>query len=68
MKALRAVAIVAAMAVAGGVTAAADPGSANGNTVGAELLAPTSILTATAGLIAFHIGLYTLVGRERKSP
>jgi hypothetical protein len=27
-----------------------------------------SILTATAGLIAFHIGLYTLVGRERKSP
>lgn len=26
------------------------------------------ILTATAGLIAFHIGLFTLVGRERKSP
>jgi hypothetical protein len=68
MKTLRAVAIVAAMAIAGGVVAAADPGSANGDTVGAELLAPTSILTATAGLIAFHIGLYTLVGRERKSP
>ena len=26
------------------------------------------ILTATAGLIAFHIGVLTLVGRERKSP
>jgi hypothetical protein len=34
----------------------------------APLLTPWSILTATAGLIAFHIGLYTLVGRERKSP
>ncbi|MDC7789691.1 hypothetical protein PQJ75_29575 [Rhodoplanes sp. TEM] len=32
------------------------------------LLTPWSVLTATAGLIAFHIGLYTLVGRERKSP
>jgi hypothetical protein len=68
MKTLRAVAIVGAMAIAGGVIAAGDPGSANADTVGAELLAPTSILTATAGLIAFHIGLYTLVGRERKSP
>ena len=68
MKTFRAVAIVGAMAIAGGVIAAGDPGSANADTVGAELLAPTSILTATAGLIAFHIGLYTLVGRERKSP
>src|SRR5689334_23073324 len=33
-----------------------------------SLLTPWSVLTATAGLIAFHIGLYTLVGRERKSP
>jgi hypothetical protein len=33
-----------------------------------SVLTPWSILTATAGLIAFHIGLYTLVGRERKSP
>ncbi|HEV7334490.1 MAG TPA: hypothetical protein VGO06_00870 [Bosea sp. (in: a-proteobacteria)] len=32
------------------------------------VLTPWSLLTATAGLIAFHIGLYTLVGRERKSP
>jgi hypothetical protein len=32
------------------------------------VLTPWSILTATAGLIAFYIGLYTLVGRERKSP
>ena len=31
-------------------------------------LTPWAILTATAGLIAFHIGLFTLVGRERKSP
>jgi hypothetical protein len=29
---------------------------------------PWTLLTATAGLIAFHIGLFTLVGRERKSP
>lgn len=29
---------------------------------------PASILAAIAGLIAFHIGLLTLVGRERKSP
>lgn len=34
----------------------------------APLLTPWSLLTATAGLVAFHIGLYTLVGRERKSP
>ena len=68
MKTARAVAIVAAITVAGGATAAADTGSTSGATAGAQLLAPTSILTATAGLIAFHIGLYTLVGRERKSP
>lgn len=29
---------------------------------------PWPLLTATAALVAFHIGLYTLVGRERKSP
>jgi hypothetical protein len=34
----------------------------------ASLLTPWSAMTATAGLIAFHIGLYSLVGRERKSP
>jgi len=28
----------------------------------------SALLAATAGLIAFHIGLFTLVGRERKSP
>ena len=32
------------------------------------MLTPWSLLTATAGLIAFLIGLFTLVGRERKSP
>ena len=32
------------------------------------MLTPWSILTATAGLIAFLIGFYTLIGRERKSP
>ena len=32
------------------------------------MLTPWAILTATAGLIAFHIGLFTLIGRERKSP
>src|SRR5947199_4897763 len=31
-------------------------------------LNPPLILSATAGLIAFEIGLLTLVGRERKSP
>ena len=31
-------------------------------------ITPWAILTATAGLIAFHIGLFTLIGRERKSP
>jgi hypothetical protein len=31
-------------------------------------LTPWALLTATAGLIAFHMGLFTLVGRERKSP
>jgi hypothetical protein len=40
------------------VSAAASP----------ALLTPWALLTATAGLVAFHIGLYTLVGRERKSP
>lgn len=34
----------------------------------ASILTPAGLLTATAGLIAFHIGLLTLVGRERKSP
>jgi hypothetical protein len=34
----------------------------------ANSVTPWALLTATAGLIAFHIGLYTLVGRERKSP
>lgn len=34
----------------------------------AQLLTPWALLTATAGLTAFHIGLFTLVGRERKSP
>jgi hypothetical protein len=32
------------------------------------MLTPWALLTAMAGLIAFHIGLFTLVGRERKSP
>jgi hypothetical protein len=32
------------------------------------LLSISTILAATAGVIAFHIGLLTLVGRERKSP
>ena len=61
-------AIVAAMAALGGATATADPGGTGGAAAVAPLLAPASILTATAGLIAFHIGLYTLVARERKSP
>ncbi len=30
--------------------------------------APWSLLTATAALLAFLVGLYTLVGRDRKSP
>ncbi len=34
----------------------------------AIVLTPWAILTATAGLVAFHMGLYTLIGRERKSP
>jgi hypothetical protein len=34
----------------------------------AALLTPPVLLSATAGLIAFHIGLLTLVGRERQSP
>jgi hypothetical protein len=31
-------------------------------------LTPWSLLAATGALMAFHVGLYTLVGRERKSP
>jgi hypothetical protein len=31
-------------------------------------LSPVSLLTATAGLIAFHIGLFGLIGNQRKSP
>lgn len=31
-------------------------------------LTPAAILTATGALLAFLIGLYTLIGRERKSP
>ena len=34
----------------------------------AALLTPSALLTATAGLVAFHIGFYSLIGRERKSP
>jgi hypothetical protein len=68
MKSARAMSIVAGMAAVGGAGAAADPGTGGEATAVASLLAPTSILTATAGLIAFHIGLYTLVARERKSP
>lgn len=33
-----------------------------------ELTTSWNLLTATAALLAFLIGLYTLVGRERKSP
>jgi hypothetical protein len=44
--------------VSGNLPSAANPGT----------LTPWALLTATAGLIAFHIGLYTLVARERKSP
>ena len=32
------------------------------------VLTPWTLLTATGALMAFHVGLYTLVGRERKSP
>lgn len=35
---------------------------------GGLALTPTNVLAATAGLIAFHIGLLTLAGRERKAP
>lgn len=31
-------------------------------------LSPWKLLTATAALLAFLVGLYTLIGRERKSP
>lgn len=67
--------LAATMAIAFGLVALSTvSATANDGAVGAPtavtppLLAPTSILTATAGLIAFHIGLYTLVARERKSP
>ena len=33
-----------------------------------SIVTPWSLLTATGALLAFHFGLYTLVGRERKSP
>jgi hypothetical protein len=33
-----------------------------------SILTPWSLLTATGALLAFQIGLYTLVGRERKAP
>lgn len=33
-----------------------------------ENLSPWTLLTATAGLLAFLVGAYTLIGRERKSP
>ena len=60
--------MVAGMAAVGGAAVAADSGIPGGVAAVAPLLGPTSILTTTAGLIAFHIGLYTLVARERKSP
>jgi hypothetical protein len=34
----------------------------------AQQLTTWSLLTATAGILAFLIGVYTLVGRDRKSP
>lgn len=36
--------------------------------MGSAAITPWNLLTATAALLAFLIGLYTLVGRERKSP
>jgi hypothetical protein len=33
-----------------------------------SILTPWALLTATGALLAFQIGLYTLVGRERKAP
>jgi hypothetical protein len=33
-----------------------------------SILTPWTLLTATGALLAFHFGLYTLVGRERKAP
>jgi hypothetical protein len=59
---------IAIIALVGGAATAAGTGSSAGTTANASLLAPSPILTATAGLLAFQIGLYTLVGRERKSP
>src|SRR6266851_3086656 len=37
-------------------------------TVSGALATSFALVAATAALIAFHIGLLTLVGRERKSP
>ncbi|WP_147283782.1 hypothetical protein [Bosea caraganae] len=56
---------------AAGANAAPSPAAALGIVDGGmppPALTPWALLTATAGLIAFHIGLFTLVGRERKSP
>lgn len=49
----------------------ATVGVANTNTwqlLGFEIPSPKDILTATGVLLAFLIGFYTLIGRDRKSP
>jgi hypothetical protein len=56
--------LVVIFVVAGAAAAADQPPK----TLTDSFLTPWAILTATAGLLAFQIGLYTLVGRERKSP
>lgn len=61
-------ATAAIMTAIGATAAIAAPTGTSGTATYASFLAPVPILTATAGLIAFHIGFYTLVGRERKSP
>jgi hypothetical protein len=68
MSSAKAISLAFGLSVIGAMSAAADQGVAGAPAAVSPLLAPTSILTATAGLIAFHIGLYTLVARERKSP